>query len=214
MNLTLPIASSSDAISQTLDIPHVLCLAPHISREENSLGWRVGWRMATRSFCRDHTYISQAVLFSSNANSPNLYHPETGRILALPDIKHQRTFSICNSVVLPALSRPRNRSFACLFISPRAERVSQTVYTIPRISKLMFFPWRRRELRGGRDAVLTPVDDPHAGQMMGIRNRCEYAALWREELRVGVAIEDPRDGSGGWITLRDNNLALLRNIWH
>jgi hypothetical protein len=39
----------------------------------------------------------------------------------------QRTFNICNSVVFPALSRPRNRSFACLFISPRAERVSQTV---------------------------------------------------------------------------------------
>jgi hypothetical protein len=37
------------------------------------------------------------------------------------------TFNICNSVVFPALSRPKNRSFACLFISPRAERVSQTI---------------------------------------------------------------------------------------
>lgn len=138
---------------QRLDIPHVLCLAQHISREEDSLGWRVGWRMATRSFCRDHPYISKAVLFSSISKSPNLYHPETSRITCPPDIKHQRTFSICNSVVLPALSRPRNRSFACLFISPRAERVSQTVYTNPQISKRMFFSLKEERASGAAELL-------------------------------------------------------------
>ena len=39
----------------------------------------------------------------------------------------QRTFNICSNVVFPALSRPRNRSFACLFKSPSDARVSQTV---------------------------------------------------------------------------------------
>lgn len=38
----------------------------------------------------------------------------------------QRTFSMCSSVVFPALSKPKNRSLACLFISPRDERTSQT----------------------------------------------------------------------------------------
>jgi hypothetical protein len=37
------------------------------------------------------------------------------------------TFNMCNNVVFPALSRPRNRSFACLFRSPKDARVSQTV---------------------------------------------------------------------------------------
>lgn len=35
------------------------------------------------------------------------------------------TFNICKSVVLPALSRPRNKSFACLLRRPRDERTSQ-----------------------------------------------------------------------------------------
>jgi len=43
---------------------------------------------------------------------------------------HQRTFNICNSVVFPALSRPRNSSFACLFRSPSDARVSQTIEQI------------------------------------------------------------------------------------
>lgn len=40
-----------------------------------------------------------------------------------------RTFNICNKVVFPALSRPRNRSFACLLRRPSEARVSQTVQT-------------------------------------------------------------------------------------
>lgn len=94
------------------------------------------------------------------------------------------------------------------------EGIPNCIHESPNQQTDVFFPEGGESFGGGRAAKLTPVDDPHAGQMMGIRNRCEYAALWREELRVGVAIEDPRDGSGGWITLRDNNLALLRNIWH
>lgn len=35
-------------------------------------------------------------------------------------------FSMCSSVVLPALSRPRNSSLACLFARPRFARTSQT----------------------------------------------------------------------------------------
>ena len=36
------------------------------------------------------------------------------------------TFNICSKVVLPALSRPRKRSFACLLSSPREARRSKT----------------------------------------------------------------------------------------
>lgn len=36
------------------------------------------------------------------------------------------TFNICSNVVFPALSRPRNKSFACLLSRPRDERTSQT----------------------------------------------------------------------------------------
>lgn len=38
-----------------------------------------------------------------------------------------RTFNMCKRVVFPALSRPRNRSFACLLRSPSDARTSQTV---------------------------------------------------------------------------------------
>lgn len=34
------------------------------------------------------------------------------------------TFNMCSRVVFPALSRPRNSSFACLLSKPREERTS------------------------------------------------------------------------------------------
>ena len=42
-------------------------------------------------------------------------------------LEEGRTFSICSSVVLPALSKPRKRSLACLLRSPREARTSQTI---------------------------------------------------------------------------------------
>ena len=36
------------------------------------------------------------------------------------------TFNMCKRVVFPALSRPRNSSFACLFRRPKEARMSQT----------------------------------------------------------------------------------------
>jgi hypothetical protein len=53
-------------------------------------------------------------------------------VLACPS--HSRdhlTFSICNKVVLPALSRPRKSSFACLFVKPSEARTSQTTMRVP-----------------------------------------------------------------------------------
>ncbi len=60
------------------------------------------------------------------------------------------TLSMCSSVVLPALSRPRNSSLACLFIKPSDARTSQTTKGV---SGGLLTTLRR----------LTPVDDPHGG---------------------------------------------------
>lgn len=57
------------------------------------------------------------------------------------------------TVVLPALSRPRKRSLACLFASPSWASMSQTVQ---RISIHPLPPARAW-------FCLTPVDDPHGG---------------------------------------------------
>lgn len=46
------------------------------------------------------------------------------------------TFNMCSSVVLPALSRPRKRSLACLLRSPSEARTSQTVEA-PKMSALV-----------------------------------------------------------------------------
>lgn len=45
----------------------------------------------------------------------------------------KHTFSMCSSVVLPALSRPRKRSFACLFNRPRDARTSQTMRPVTQL---------------------------------------------------------------------------------
>ena len=95
---------------------------PAHSIQSNSLGWRVGWRMATRSFCEEYM-VSAAVPCLSSSSPPNTNCWST----YISGYQARLTFNICNSVVFPALSRPKNRSFACLFISPRAERVSQTI---------------------------------------------------------------------------------------
>lgn len=59
-----------------------------------------------------------------------------------------QTFSMCRRVVLPALSRPRKSSFACLCARPREVRMSQTAV----VSLLQLIV---------REAGLTPVDHPH-----------------------------------------------------
>jgi hypothetical protein len=64
-------------------------------------------------------YISAAV-FEVEVGVAGLWQ------LAQEEVASQHTFSMCNSVVFPALSRPRNRSFACLFNNPSDARVSQT----------------------------------------------------------------------------------------
>jgi len=61
---------------------------------------------------------------------------------------------MCSKVVLPALSRPRKRSFACLFISPKDERTSQTGSQIVSC-------WDLSEKNAYRRRVLTPVNNPH-----------------------------------------------------
>lgn len=77
---------------------------------------------------------------------------------------YPRTFNICNSVVFPALSRPRNRSLACLFKSPKDASVSQTVggdkcQRSCNSSPSAFVFWKFP------DSELTPVDNPHIGEL-------------------------------------------------
>ena len=72
-----------------------------------------------------------------------------------------QTFSICSRVVLPALSRPRKSSFACLCERPRETRMSQTAV----VSLLR---------QAVREVGLTPVDHPH---------RC---GIWWCIVRLGV----------------------------
>jgi hypothetical protein len=97
-----------------------LRLPAHL-KDSNSLGWRVGWRIATLSFCMN-LIVSPHCLSLEDAASI-LSQLQISRVVS----GSQRTFNICNSVVFPALSRPRNRSFACLFKSPSDARVSQTI---------------------------------------------------------------------------------------
>jgi hypothetical protein len=74
--------------------------------------------------------------------------------------RYQHTFNMCNSVVFPALSRPRNKSFACLFRRPREARVSQTVERtdVSLLSSLALDFQLHSEFW---EQLLTPVDNPH-----------------------------------------------------
>lgn len=156
MNFTFPIASSSEA-EQAVSQPYRSWI-PYGHHWGHSLGCRVGWRIATRSFYSDYSHQQMFFFLSMRA----AVQP-TSSSAAQIDRQPQRTFNICSSVVFPALSRPRNRSFACLFISPRAERVSQTVVRSGSAAV------HNGSASGGllRDQLLlTPVDNPHTGQVM------------------------------------------------
>ena len=76
----------------------------------NILGCSVGCRMATRSFCTPPSQKPQLRLHKSQHFS----------------CRHKwvHTFSMCRRVVFPALSRPKNSNFACLFSRPREARIS------------------------------------------------------------------------------------------
>lgn len=78
------------------------------------------------------------------------------------------TFNICSNVVLPALSRPRKRSLACLLRSPSEARTSQT-FEAPEKSALVTVDAEKKKaeqaiLLQGKEVrwQLTPVDDEHA----------------------------------------------------
>ena len=73
---------------------------------------------------------------------------------------------MCSRVVLPALSRPKKRSLACLFRRPREARTSQTGGRRGRISTktstylCIDMKAGIRQVTGVAE-ILTPVDDPH-----------------------------------------------------
>lgn len=77
------------------------------------------------------------------------------------------TFSMCSSVVLPALSKPRKRSLACLLRSPREARTSQTIGAT--INSAPVSAGRKGEAWEASHAVavenarwqLTPVNNEH-----------------------------------------------------
>ena len=84
------------------------------------LGWSVGCRMATRSF-----YDSESAIFCSFCRCP-FEDCTTWGEAPWSELWWKRTFNMCSRVVFPALSSPRNRSFACLFNKPRDASTSQT----------------------------------------------------------------------------------------
>ena len=69
---------------------------------------------------------------------------------------------MCNKVVLPALSRPRKRSLACLFRSPREASTSQTVQVGASCQQMCFCNEGAIDIGYDRGSwALTPVDHPH-----------------------------------------------------
>ena len=76
------------------------------------------------------------------------------------------------TVVLPALSRPRKRSFACLFARPSWASTSQTIY---RCQPSLVLCLRDR-------GIHTPVDDPH-----DVRNTSIETESSRERWTLVVA---------------------------
>lgn len=101
-----------------------------------------------------------------------IYPSSKYRLFQHPGL-YPRTFSICNSVVFPALSRPRNRSFACLFRSPSDARVSQTVGRSMSASYPRDVPTACGHFP---DGLLTPVDNPHREELFE-RNRVGYSGV-------------------------------------
>jgi hypothetical protein len=122
---------------------------------------RMESRLENRNSVILHDFQHQPIFLSPSGTQPAV-HPRR-RSRGLGTGPRQRTFNICNSVVFPALSRPRNRSFACLFRSPSDARVSQTIeqITISSPSSL-----RLVSLRGSANVLLTPVDNPHLGYVI------------------------------------------------
>ena len=83
--------------------------------------WDATWVLGERL---DHSK------YSVRGTVQRLSFPPKFVLVFLTATKHRKegyTFSICSSVVLPALSKPRNRSLACLLSSPREARTSQTM---------------------------------------------------------------------------------------
>ncbi len=57
---------------------------------------------------------------------------------------------MCSRVVLPALSRPRKRSLACLLRSPREARTSQTIAE----TEMSATVFAGKEMEEGEQAIL------------------------------------------------------------
>ena len=70
-----------------------------------------------------------AVVLCGGSLSASIYLRCSVQVKKMSD-GQTRTLSMCSRVVLPALSRPRKRSLACLFIKPREARTSQTAQVI------------------------------------------------------------------------------------
>ena len=154
--------------------------------------------MATLSFCVIIT-ISQCPANPRGTRSvPSATRPHKMRQhLFVP------TFNICNKVVFPALSRPRNRSLACLFRSPKEARVSQTIGR-----ELSVCCSKTGAQRGMAGWLLTPVDDPHLGiSMKGGSSISGYA---RNVADVLMQLAVGR--KNGWVSwYRRVNLALAES---
>jgi len=112
-------ASSSDAVQMLINA--------HVLVDENlvSLG-ALTW-MESRLEDSDSVVlrdrVHQQLAFIKECKQHCIYRAISS---PLEGGRSQRTFNMCNSVVFPALSKPRKRSFACLFKSPSDARVSQT----------------------------------------------------------------------------------------
>ena len=131
MNRQLPIASSSEA-KEMLDgeacekakslVTHLDVGLVVVLRLGHSVG-KQGLEIHHKPTHYDHSSIHVQYLCCSFI-----------RTAASIDRVKWHTFNMCNRVVFPALSRPRNRSFACLLSRPKEARTSQTVKAHHQIS--------------------------------------------------------------------------------
>lgn len=142
--------------------------------------------MATRSFyvyCqRENSSLSTPVELGLICSTANESYTEG------------RTFNICSNVVLPALSRPRKRSLACLLRSPREARTSQTTAANKESALVSQVGRRERGSRpsnrskkklGGSLHQLTMNMLKDHERSSGIYRECR--TVWASEVRSGRA---------------------------
>jgi hypothetical protein len=104
-----------------------LLTVPGLSARVFLLGCNVGCRIATLSFCGNSQLLLPTYVATPVSTEPHLKQWVVVAMTTLLETRPRygfRTLSMCSNVVLPALSRPRKSSLACLLRRPSEARTS------------------------------------------------------------------------------------------